>query len=96
MHPKRIDSPAALQTALVVHGVLVEQHLHFTLQALQSFGALMLWHPWFDVLADNTVNAGQGQTIQEITFDAPNQGAFIDHLKPIFLKVGLYSGQELL
>ena len=34
MHPKRVDRPPALQTALVIDRVLIKQHLHFTLKPL--------------------------------------------------------------
>ena len=35
MNPKLVHGPTALLASQIVDGMLVEQHLHFTLQALQ-------------------------------------------------------------
>ena len=83
-------------TSQVIDWVLVQQHLHFTLQTLQGACVGALWQPVFNVLARHFCQRCKGHVFEQLAFGAPNQRALIRKMQAIFFKIRFDSGQQLL
>ncbi len=90
MQPKRIDGDLPARIAGVIDRVVVQQHLHLALQALQGACGGADGHPGFDVLANHAVDAGAIQAGQHIALYMPFQGAVPSDLQPVFLQKRLH------
>eukprot|EP01034_Spumella_vulgaris_P026513 gene26514-33102_t len=96
VQPKGVDGVLPAGLAGVVHRVVVQQHLHLALQALQGPGSGVVGHPVFDVLADHPVERGGGHIGQQGPLCVPQQGAVPRHLQAVFLQKRLHGQQQLL